>query len=117
MKTVQLSVRYLEKLADCLQAHSIAVKHNPTATANYLATVCSELRIAVQNAAAATSDFQNRNNCLEIEWCEANMAFALTCNGELVDHFPTRAGAEAYAKQEKLATGMGNSGKAAEICG
>lgn len=119
MPQVTFPSSYIEKIAMCLRAHAINLgkPHSVTAARNYLDQVSGELLTALENIESAGAFGGELPCAVEIDWCEANMAFALTCNGVVVDHFPTRADAVAYAKNEKLATGMVNSGKAASLCG
>lgn len=119
MQQVTFPASYIEKIAMCLRAHAINLGNPDSVTAarNYLDQVAGELLTALENIESAQHGAFMPPRGVEIDWCEANMAFALTCNGVVVDHFPTRADAVAYAKNEKLATGMGNSGEAASLCG
>lgn len=118
MKTIQLSERYVEKIADCLKAHSMVVVKNPTATQTYLLQLSGELRIALQNAQAANSNepreelkAQAEGDGISVDYCEGAMAFSVSRNGEVIEWFPLRRDAERFAND--LATGVADGEKAA----
>lgn len=118
MKTIHLSERYVEKIADCLKAHSMVVVKNPTATQTYLLQLSGELRIALQNAQAANSNAprdelkaQADADGISVDYCEGAMAFSVSRNGEVIEWFSLRRDAERFAND--LATGVADGGKAA----
>jgi plasmid stabilization system protein ParE len=118
MKTITLSVKYIDKIADCLKAHSMVVLKNPTATQNYLLQLSGELRIAVQNAEAANSNepredlkAQADGDGISVDYCEGAMAFSVSRNGKVIEWFPLRRDAEQYAND--LATGVADGETAA----
>jgi hypothetical protein len=122
MKTIPLSERYVEKIADCLKAHSMVVLKNPTATQTYLLQLSGELRIALQNVQAANSnepceelEAQADGDGISVDWCEGAMAFSVSRNGAVIEWFPLRRDAERFANE--LATGVENGEKeAAQPC-
>lgn len=121
MKTISLSVSYIEKIADCLKAHSIVVVKNPTATQTYLLQLSGELRIAVQNAIAANSNEPREDlkavpdaDGISVDWDEGSMAFSVSRNGQVLEWFPLRRDAERFANE--LATGVADGEEAAAQC-
>ena len=119
MNTVVFPASYIAKLADCLEAHSIAVKPSTLpATKNYLAKVTAELRTALENGEAAQAHLPTgESEGITVEWCEANMAFAVMDAGKAIECFPTRK--EAVAHANELATGgvtHGEANTAAHAC-
>lgn len=118
MTTVSFPASYIAKLADCLEAHSITVVRRPTATKNYLTQLYAELRTALENGEAAQAHLPNDGSeGITVEWCEANMAFAVMDGGKVIECYPTRK--EAVAHANELATGVGIHGEentAAHAC-
>lgn len=118
MNTVVFPASYIAKIADCLEAHSITVLRRPTATKNYLTILAAELKTALENGEAAQARLPNGDSeGITVEWCEANMAFAVMDAGKAIECFPTRKEAEAHANE--LATGgvtHGEANTAARAC-
>lgn len=120
---VQYPASYVEKIAICLKAHSINISRDPNdrqrvrAAQNYLDQVSAELLTALENGHAAKSGFPDEgNNSITIEWCEANLAFAVNRNGKLIECFPSHAEAKRFANE--IATGVVEREEAAEkTCG
>lgn len=106
-QTVQFPLSYVERLADCLKAHSINLDstkpHTVSAAKNYLEKLSAELLTALENGSAGRS-ITPTGDLIHVDWCEANTAFAVTKNGLTVECFPTRAEADRYARE--LAKGV-----------
>ena len=107
---VNFPASYIHALAMCLKAHSINLgkPDSVKAAQNYLDQISGELLTAIENGNASRAEVDDG---IEVDWCEANLAFAVTKNGQVVECFPTHTAAKNFAKE--LASGVVH-GKAAE---